>query len=156
MLSRSFVVVMLSVAIGATSHRLEAQTATQTVRFRVLPSSQAAIEPVKTPLSIRGSTATDTRFAIGTTEPNPKLLVSLVHPMPSGVALSVALTAPAGAMTTGRVVLDTIATDLLTSIPVSAETGLPVRYTLRGDAMPVRLPAGDRVVTVTYTVVEQP
>jgi len=149
---------VFSATLCGAIHRADAQTATQVVRFRVLPASQAAVEPVNTPLSMRGTTSAhaETRYAIGTTAPNRKLLVSLDRAMPAGVALSVALTPPSGAATTGPVLLDTVATDLLTSIPVSAEAGLPVRYTLRADGAPVRMPDDERDVTVTYTVVEQP
>jgi len=149
---------VLGAALCAAGQRADAQTATQVVRFRVQPASQAAVEPVKTPLSMRDakSTEAETRYAIGSTAPNRKLLASLDHALPGGVSLSVVLTPPTGATTSGSLVLDTIATDLLTSIPVSSETGLPVRYTLSTDAAPARLSAEEREVTVTYTVVEQP
>jgi hypothetical protein len=148
---------VLGAALCVATRHLEAQTATQVVRFRVLPASRAAVEPVTTPLSMRGANAAaETRYAIGTTAPNRKLLASLDRAMPTGVSLSVAFTPPTGATTSGPVVLDTIATDLLTSIPVATETGLPVRYTLSTDTAPARMGAEEREVTVTYTVVEQP
>ena len=140
--------------LGA-AQRVEAQTASQVVRFRVLPASRASVEPVTRPLSTRGTAAAESRYAIGTTEPNRKILASLDRAVP-GVSLSVALTPPTGASTRGAVVLDTVAHDLLTSIPVSVESGLPVRYTLNGDAAPAERSAEDRAVTVTYTVVEEP
>lgn len=144
-------------ALLCSANRLEAQTATQVVHFRVLPASRAAVEPVKTPLSTRGAGAqAETRYAIGTSEPNRKLIVSLDRAMPRGVSLSVALTPPAGAVAPGPVALDTVATDLLTSVPVTAESGLPVRYILSADSPPAPLSADDRTITVTYTVVEQP
>lgn len=158
MFSRWNAAIVLGVVALLVANRLDAQTATQVVRFRVLPASRAAIEPVTTPLSMRGAKSAEarTRYAFGTTEPNRKLLASLDRAMPGGITLSVSLTPPAGASTAGPVVLDTVATDLLTSIPVSAETGLPVRYTLSADSTPAPLGAEERTVTVTYTVVEQP
>lgn len=143
--------------LGAAS-RLDAQSATQVVRFRVLPASRAAVEPVRTPLSMHGATTAqaETRYAFGTSEPNRKLLASLDRAMPDGVSLTVTLTPPSGATTAGPVMLDTVATDLLTSIPVASEAGLPVRYTLRAGESPSRASAEERDVTVTYTVVEQP
>jgi hypothetical protein len=145
-------------ALLCSASRLDAQTATQVVHFRVLPASRAAVEPVKTPLSTRGVGAAqaETRYAIGTTAPNRKLLASLGRPMPRGVSLSVALTPPSGAIARGPVALDTVATDLLTSVPVTAESGLPVHYILSADSPPVAASPEDRTVTVTYTVVEQP
>ncbi len=138
--------------------RLEAQTATQVVRFRVLPASRAAVEPVTTPLSTRGTTPAraETRYAIGTTDANRKLIVSLDRAMPTGTSLSVALTPPSGAEASRPVVLDTVATDLLTSIPIAVESGLPVHYVLSAGPTSAPLDADDRTVTVTYTVLEQP
>lgn len=144
-------VVLGAVALLGSAQRVEAQTASQVVRFRVLPASRASVDPVTKSLSTRGTAATETRFAIGTTEPNRKVLASLDRAVP-GVSLTVSLTPPAGASTRGPVVLDTVANDLLTSIPVSVESGLPVRYTLKADDAP----AAERTLTVTYTVVEQP
>ena len=157
MQARSKVAVVLCAAgILCAARGLQAQTATQVVHFRVMPASRAAVEPVKTPLSMSGAKSAETRYAIGTSVPNRKLIASLDHAMPGGVSLSVVLTPPAGARATGPVVLDTVATDLLTSIPVSAESGLPVRYTLSADSAPRSASPEDRAVTVTYTVVEQP
>lgn len=157
MFSRSWVV-MAGAAFLISADHLEAQTATQVVHFRVLPASRAAVEPVKTPLSMRGAAPAqaDTRYAIGTTEPNRKLIASLDRALPVGASLSVSLTPPSGAVAAGPVVLDTVATDLLTSIPVSVASDLPVRYTLRADTPSTPLAADERVVTVMYTVVEQP
>lgn len=158
MLSRWCIAVVGAAALFCSAERLDAQAATQVVHFRVLPASRAAVEPVRTPLSMRGATPAqaETRYAIGTTEPNRKLLASLDRAMPKGVSLTVALTPPAGAVAPVSVVLDTVATDLLTSVPVAVESGLPVRYTLSADSPPASLSADERVVTVTYTVVEAP
>ena len=156
---RSTVTLVLGVtALLAAAGSLEAQTATQVVRFRVLPASRAAVAPVKTPLSMRDGkrSAAETKYAIATTESNRKLVVSLDRALPGGVSLTIALTPPPGAMTAGPVVLDTVATDLLTSIPVSAENGLPVRYTLSSGADSAPASPEDRTVVVTYTVTEQP
>lgn len=148
-------VVLGVVALLASAGRVDAQTASQVVRFRVLPASRASVDPVTKPLSTRGTAAAESHFAIGTTEPNRKVLASVDHAVP-GMSLSVALTPPAGAASRGPVVLDTVAHDLLTSIPVAVESGLPVRYTLSTDDAPTARSAEDRAVTVTYTVVEQP
>lgn len=158
MLSRWCAVVAGAAALLLSANRLEAQTASQLVRFRVLPASRATVEPVTTLLSTRGAGAAeaDTRYAIGTTAPNRKLIASLDRAMPDGVSLSVSLTPPMGAIATGPVTLGTVATDLLTSIPVASETGLPVRYTLSADSPSAPLGADEREVKVLYTVVEQP
>jgi hypothetical protein len=158
MLSHWYAVAAGAAVLLCSASHLEAQTATQVVHFRVLPASRAAVEPVKSPLSMRGTTPAqgETRYAIGTTEPNRKLIASLDRAMPAGVSLSVALTPPSGAVASGPVVLDTVANDLLTSIPVAVESGLPVRYTLSAASPAAPLSTDERAVTVTYTVVEQP
>ena len=142
-------------ALLVAGHRLDAQSATQVVRFSVLPASRAAVEPVTTPLSTRAPSAVESRYAIATSAPNRKLVVSLDRRLP-GVSLTVRLVPPSGASTRGAVTLNTTATDLLTSIPVAAAMDLPVRYTLSTEAGTVSPAADEREVMVTYTVVEQP
>ena len=158
MQARSRVVLLGAATLLATSGRLGAQTATQVVRFRVVPASRIAVAPVKTPLSTRanGPMATETHFAIATSEAGRKLVVSLDRALPPRLQLTVALTPAAGAMATRPVVLDTVATDLLTSIPVSVEDALPVRYTLSRDTTRAREPVTDGTLLVTYTVTSQP
>ena len=144
-----------AMACFASARKVEAQTASQLVRFSVLPASRASVEPVTKPLSSRGAATTESRYAFGTTEPNRKITASLDRSMP-GVSLTVYLTPPSGASSRGPVLLETVANDLVTSIPVSSESGLPVRYMLNADVGPAERSAAERSVTVTYTVVEQP
>lgn len=142
-------------ALLVATHRVDAQSATQVVRFSVLPASRAAVEAVTKPLSTRGPSSVQSSYAIATSAPNRKLVASVDRTMP-GLSLTVNLVAPAGASTRGAVTLNTTATDLLTSIPVAVGTDLPVRYSLRTDSAATTPAAGEREVTVTYTVVEQP
>jgi len=142
-------------ALLVAGHRVDAQSATQVVRFSVLPASRAAVQAVTTPLSTRGPSTVESRYAIATSAPNRKLVVSLDRRLP-GVSLTVRVVPPTGASTNGAVTLNTTATDLLTSIPVAAGVDLPVRYALSVDAPGVGLRVDERDVMVTYTVVEQP
>src|SRR6476661_7775023 len=137
-------------ALLVAAHRLEAQSATQVVRFRVLPASRAAVEAVTTPLSTRTPSAVESRYAIATSAPNRKLVASLDRALP-GVSLTVRLVPPSGATSHGVVTLNTTATDLLSSIPVSTGADLPVRYTLSTEAGTVSPAADEREVMVTYT-----
>jgi len=68
----------------------------------------------------------------------------------------VTLAAPAGAASAGPVVLDTVPTDVVTGIPVTAGSDLPVRYLVNADSTALRTAVDAQVVTVTYTVVQEP
>jgi hypothetical protein len=54
------------------------------------------------------------------------------------------------------VVLDTVAADVVTGIPVVTQNDLPLRYTVNAPTAGTRAPADAQMVTVTYTVVEEP
>jgi hypothetical protein len=72
--------------------------------------------------------------------------------MPSGSSLVVVMTAPTGGRSAGESTLGTDAVDVVTAIPASDSSGLPVRYS-------VRAPSGigsAALRTVTYTVTTAP
>jgi len=145
-------------AFGAMARPVAAQqTASQLVIFRVLPASHASVAPVTKPLSLQGEQPESrTSWSIATNQPDRKILASLDRALPRGSALVVTLAAPAGAASAGPVVLDTVAADVVTGIPVTAESELPVRYLVNADSSAPRTAIDAQVVTVTYTVVEEP
>lgn len=148
----------VGVTLGALGRPLAAQqTASQLVIFRVLPASHAAVAPVARPMSLQGAQAESrSSWSIATNEPDRKILASLDRALPRGSSLVVTLAAPDGATSAGPVVLDTIATDVVTQIPVTAQSGLPLRYVVNATSAGSAAPALPQAVTVTYTVVEQP
>lgn len=145
-------------AFGATLCPLAAQqTASQLVIFRILPASHAAVAPVTRPMSLQGGRSESrSSWSIATNQSERKVLASLDRALPRGSSLVVNLTAPAGATSAGPVVLDTVAIDVVTGIPVTAESELPLRYSVNADSAASRVAADARAVTVTYTVVEGP
>lgn len=145
------------VASGATLRPLAAQqTASQLVIFHILPASHASVAPVAKPLSLDTERAeSHTSWSIATSQPARKVLASLDRALPHGRSLVVTLAAPNGATSAGPVVLDTVAADVVTGIPVVAERELPLRYLVNSDTSTSRA-ADAQMVTVTYTVVEQP
>ena len=149
---------VVGVTLGAPVCPLAAQqTAQQLVIFRILPASHAAVAPVPKPISLQDDRAESrTSWSIATNQADRKILASLDRPLPRGSSLVVALTAPAGATSVGPVGLSTVATDVVTGIPVTAESGLPLRYVVNNTSAGSRDVADVDAVTVTYTVVEQP
>jgi len=150
--------IVVSVASGATMRPLAAQqSASQLVIFRVLPASHASVAPVTKPISLQGTQLeSHTSWSIATNQPDRKILASLDRPLPCGSALVVTLSAPTGATSAGPVVLDTVATDVVTGIPVTTQSELPLRYLVNADSAASRAVTDAQAVTVTYTVVEAP
>jgi hypothetical protein len=148
----------VGVSSGATLRPLAAQqTASQLVIFHVLPASHASVAPVATPMSLKGAPEERrSSWSIATNQPDRKILASLDRALPRGTSLVVAVGAPSGATSVGPVVLDTVAADVVTGIPVVTGNELPLRYTVKADTAGTRAPADAQKVTVTYTVVEEP
>jgi hypothetical protein len=146
------------VTFGAPLRPLAAQqTASQLVIFRILPASHATVAPVTKPMSLQGDRSeSSTSWSIATNQSDRKILASLDRPLPRGSSLVVTLTAPAGATSIGPVVLDTVATDVVTGIPVTTQNELPLRYAVNADRATSPMDADAQSVTVTYTVVEEP
>ena len=148
----------VGVASGATLRPLAAQqSASQLVIFRILPASHASVAPVARPMSLQGAPdAGHTSWSIATNQADRKILASLDRALPRGTSLVVAVGAPSGATSAGPVVLDTVAADVVTGIPVVTQNDLPLRYTVNAPTAGTRAPADAQMVTVTYTVVEEP
>ena len=149
---------MLLSALTVAPAALQAQTATQVVTFSVVSSSRVAIGSATLPLqassmapdasSRTGATVAGTSYAVATNEKNQKISASLDAPVPRGLALSVALGAPHGAVSRGLRPLGTTPTDVVTGIGGSDEGALPVTY--RWNATSVAA-LKNRIVTYTIT-----
>lgn len=141
---------MLAMSAGEVS----AQSASQVIRFSVRVQQHAVVQQMPSAMSPRGNTAAVATGSYGFTanEANRKITASLDQPMPRGSALAVMMAAPAGARSAGETTLGTDAVDLVSAIPASQSSGLPVRYA-------VRAPDGfgnSEQRLVTYTVTAAP
>src|SRR6476661_3287892 len=91
--TRALVLLALSVGAG----RLDAQQqVTQTVRIEVVAVNHAAATAAALPVAPRATSAAATRgtLSLTTNEANQKISASLDRPLPAGMMLSVAISAP--------------------------------------------------------------
>lgn len=150
----------IALAAFAAFGDLEAQTATQVVRFQVTAINQIGVTGAPAPMVISNATAGSApasvtasggSYAITTNEANKKITASLDAALPTGVRLEVSLAAPQGASTAGDVQLGTAGADLVTGISTLAASALPITYRLSADAT-VHMPVPE-TRTVTFTIV---
>lgn len=148
-----------TLVLGLVAESLLAQTARQTVTFRVVPMSRVAVSGPASPVIVGTATASraldrapgrGASYTITTNESNQKIAASLDAPMPSGVSLAVSLAAPAGAVSAGSTDLGTASADVVTGISGVSATALPIVYTLSASADTAVAPR-KRVVTFTIT-----
>lgn len=146
-------------AIMCGVNALEAQTASQIVRFSVVLAPHTAMSApspaFSTPLARSAREATrasvaGSSYAISTNESNQKIAASLDAPMPGGVSLAASLTPPIGAWSTGATPLGDTARDVVGGISRTSTNALPLDYMLSGRVDMPRL-APKRVVTFTIT-----
>ena len=146
-------VLMLGVAFGVA----QAQTATQTVTFQVVPMSRIAVSGAAGPLVVsvaspgaQPTTATmgGSTYGITTNETNQKITAAIDTPMPSGMTLAVALGAPPGASSAGSMTLGTASADVVTGISMVSASALPIVYTVSASAT-APVTSGSRTVTFT-------
>ena len=156
--SRQIVAFAGIMALGSGFETLQAQTATQTVTFSVVPINRVAVSgsagPIVVSTATAGSAPTSasmggSSYAITTNETNQKISAALDQPMPAGVSLAVALGAPSGASSTGSMLLSTASADVVTGISSVSASALPIVYTLSATAT---APVAPGTRTVTFTV----
>lgn len=135
--------------------RVEAQTATQVVGFKVVPMNRVAIGTASASFTTQRAATNSaaptsamvagSSYGITTNEKNQKIVASINAPLPAGTTLAVSLGAPAGAVSKGMKTLGTTAADVVTGITALTATELPITYALNA-RQPVT-----RVVTYTIT-----
>jgi hypothetical protein len=154
---RSILTLAMLLLLG-TGTTLRAQTASQTVTFRVNPISEIAVSGSPAPIVVDAPRAKSpssvammggTSYAITTNEGNQKISAALDRPMPNGVQLAVSLGAPAGGASRGAVLLGTRAAEVVSAIPAGAASALPINYTLSATPAARQGAAGTRIVTYT-------
>jgi hypothetical protein len=143
--------------ISGASSAAVAQGATQTVTFQIDAINQIAFTGspslvVNTAMagSNPSGSSTVASWAVTTNQSNAKITASIGAAMPTGLTLTVALTAPTGATSAGAQSLGTTAVDVVTGITQRAQSGLSVTYTLT--AVPTAGVVASTTRTVTYTI----
>jgi hypothetical protein len=139
------------VALISATDRLGAQQqVTQTVRIEVIAVNHATATAMTVPVPRRATSASAASgsLSLTTSESNQKITASLDRALPSGMSLSVAVAAPSGGESTGRMMLraDT-ASDVVMSLPTGDTKSMPVQLVASG---------GEVTRVVTYTFVSGP
>ena len=137
----------------ASAAPVAAQTATQTVGYRVVAWQQAAVQQ-HAPMTIRpgASVVSAGSYSFASNEANQKISASLDQPMPRGSTLAVTMAAPAGGRSAGDATLGTQAVDVVTAIPPSESSALAMHYSIQAT---VALRTAERR-TVTYSITSAP
>ena len=108
------------------------QSVSQRVVIQVVGHSQATASEIAAPLTVRptGASVGMGRLTVMTNEANQKVSASLDRSMPAGMALSIAISS-SGDATMGTP-LDTAGADVVTTVPPSQTTALPLTFELTG------------------------
>jgi hypothetical protein len=116
------------------------QSVSQRVVFQVVGHREASASPISAPLTVGPTSASvgTGRLTILTNEANQKISASLDHTMPAGTALSMSIASSGDATGTEATSLGTSATDVVTTLPASKTTALPIVYELKGAKHPTR------------------
>ncbi|MDB4898690.1 MAG: hypothetical protein JWN53_498 [Gemmatimonadetes bacterium] len=130
-----------------------AQSATQLVTFRVVGINRGAVAAVAAALPDRTASTGLSRgsYSVATNEPLQKIVAGLDRDMPQGTALSVALTAPRGARSSGTTQLGAQSADVVTGLIAGAASDLPMVYSI--DVHGSRSEEKMQARTVTYTII---
>lgn len=135
-----------------------AQTATQTVTFQVDAINQIAFSgspslviSTATAGSNPGNATANGTWAVTTNQTGAKITASIGSNMPSGLTLSVNLSAPSVGASAGSQTLSTTAVDVVTGITKHAQSGMTVTYSLSATAAAGVVTSTSRTVTYTIT-----
>lgn len=151
------VLLALTILAGASSVAA-AQTATQTVTFQVDAINQIAFAGSPS-LTINTATAggnptnatANATWAVTTNQSTAKITASIGSNMPTGLTLTVNLTAPAGGSSAGAQALSTAAVDVVTGITQVAQSAIPLSYSLSATPAAGVVASQTRIVTYTIT-----
>lgn len=134
----------------------EAQSATQLVRFRVIPQSHAEVAPVMKPISLRSSSSgtSTSALALSTNDANLKVTASIDRSMPAGTSLTIAVGNAAQGSAADVKPLDTDATDVLAGMSAMDGTRIPIAYRIAASERNATREAEERLVT--YTLLAAP
>lgn len=145
-------------AVAATG--AAAQTATQTVNYQVDAINQIAVSAPSVSLTVNAAVAgsaptavssSTTTWAVTTNQTGAKITGSIASAMPSGLTLTVSLSAPTGGSSAGTQTLGTAAVDLVTGITKLNQSSLGITYSLSATSAAGVVVAASRTVTFTIT-----
>ena len=146
------------VAVGLTlsvAGMAMAQTATQTVQFRIDPVNSISVSanpPVLTINTIPGTVVdSTTSYGVSTNQANRRITGQIDNAMPEYTELRVALQPVTGSSSTGSQVLSTTPVSLVTTITRLAESGRSITYTFNALSGAAEIPVTTRTVTFTIT-----
>jgi hypothetical protein len=146
---------------GSALHASNAQRvgqASQVVTFRVIAVNQvavssAALSPERVAAGsaggIAGRSSARGTYGMATNESGKKIVLSLDADLPPDVSVSMALTAPPGAASSGPIQLTSRGSDAVTDVPASMQTGLPISYALTGAANAIEPSLAGRTIWMT-------
>jgi hypothetical protein len=144
------------IILAGTAPLAAQRSVSQVVNFRILGQSRATVAPMATPIALgqTGATVASGVMTLTTNESNQKIVASLDRAMPAGATLSAALRAPLAAASTGRKLLETRATDVVTGIAATTAAKLPIEYRVQNANPASQEPARDgEQRLVTYTII---
>lgn len=151
---------LASVLFGGCQSVFAADTAVQTVTYEVQAINELSVSSPTVSVTVNTATAgsapdpaidASSTYAITTNQTNRKITGAIDSNMPSGVTLSVTLAAPAGATSTGKQPLSTVAVDLVTGISTLNESGKTITYELSATAEAGVVAPATKTVTLTIT-----
>jgi hypothetical protein len=144
--------------VALTAMPAAAQTATQTVTFQVDAINQIAFSGSPSLVINTATAGTDPSnataagtWAVTTNQTGAKITASIGSNMPSGLTLSVNVSAPSVGTSTGSQSLSTTAVDVVTGITKHAQNGMSVSYSLSATAAAGVVSSTSRTVTYTIT-----
>ncbi len=135
-------------------------TSQQVVTYEVQAINELSVSSGTVSLTVNSATAgqapnvatdTATSYAITTNETDRKITGALNSDMPAGVTLSVTLASPTGATSTGKQVLSSSPTDLVTGISTLNEAGKGISYELAATSAAGVVASAAKTVTLTIT-----
>ena len=135
-------------------------SATQTVTYEVSAINELSVSSNAVSLTVNAATAgsaptaatnSATSYAITTNETGRKITGAINTDMPAGVTLSATLAGPTGATSSGKKVLSSVTTDLVTGISTLNESGKGIGYELSATSAAGIVPSASKTVTLTIT-----
>lgn len=95
-------------------------------------------------------TNTSTKYNVSTTTTIRSITGKISSNMPSGVALTVQLQAPAGGTSAGAVTMTSVAANLVTAIPkITTATNLLITYTFTATVSAAQVASATKTLTLT-------
>ena len=148
------------ISLGVHSISMASNSATQTVSFSVSAINEISVSGNPSALTVDAATAgsqpnaasdTSTSYSITTNESSKKITAAINTAMPSGVTLSINLSAPSGATSAGATALTATAAHVVTGISQVAQGSIGITYSLSATVSAGTMSSSNKTVTLTLT-----